>query len=78
MIRLGNVVIDTDAMTADDCDVLVDEFRRLADRKRKRDRLLERFTKLIQSAREEGFEFYDKTFATTITSNDFDIIDYQD
>lgn len=78
MIRLGNVVIDTDAMTADDCDVLVDEFRRLADRKRKRDRLLERFTKLVQNAREEGFEFYDKTFATTITSNDFDIIDYQD
>lgn len=78
MIRLGNVVIDTDAMTADDCDVLVDEFRRLADRKRRRDRLLERFTKLIQNAREEGFEFYDKTFANTITSSDFDIIDYQD
>jgi len=77
MIRLGNVVIDTDTMTADDCDVLIDEFRRIADRKRTGDRLLAKFSKLVQEAREAGFEFYDKTFATTITSSDFDIIDYQ-
>ena len=77
MVRIGNTILNTDIMSADEIDILAEELRNIAMRKRRAEVLLRRFTKLVEEARQEGFEFIEEDFHNVLTSDKWGIIDTQ-
>ena len=77
MVRIGATILDTDSLSAEDIDVIVEDLKQVAARKRKKDWLLKRFTDLIATARNEGFDFVEKDFGNVLTSIDWDIYDHR-
>jgi hypothetical protein len=77
MVRIGATILDTDSLSAEDIDVIVEDLKRVAARKRRKESLLEKFTDLITTARSEGFDFVEKDFGNVLTSIDWDIYDHR-
>lgn len=75
MIRIGSTILNTDIMSADEIDILTEELRNIATRKRRAEVLLCRFSKLVEEARQEGFEFVEEEFHNVLTSDKWGIID---
>ena len=77
MVRIGATILDTDSLSATDIDIIVEDLKRVAARKRRKESLLKQFTDLIATARNEGFDFVEKDFGNVLTSIDWNIYDHQ-
>lgn len=58
-MRIGNVVIDTDAISAHELGIIITELRAVRARKLKQEELNERMNMLIEEAEENKFAFVD-------------------
>lgn len=74
-MRIGRVMIDTDAMTTDELTAIINELRTIRKRKAQEEEYLRQFTNIINEANANGFIFIDKDFGNVLESKDFIIID---
>ena len=58
-MRIGNHIIDTDWMTEEDLTTVICELRRIRERKRKQEQLVNRMNELLADAAAEHFVFCD-------------------
>lgn len=77
MVRIGATILDTDPLSAEDIDIIVKDLKHVAARKRRKESLLEQFTDLIATARNEGFDFVEKDFGNVLVSVNWDIYDHR-
>ena len=76
-MRIGRIVIDTDAMSIEEMDAIIREMRKIRARKLKAAELKNRMLELIADAKENGFTFIDKDFGQVWTGNDVELYDEQ-
>lgn len=76
-MRIGRTIIDTDNMSVEDMDVIINELRAIRSRKRKAEELKNRMVELIADAKENGFTFIDKDFGQVWSGNDVELYDEQ-
>ena len=75
MVRIGGTMINTDIMSADEMDILVDIFSGIAARKRRAEYFTEQLEHLIEDAQSEGFDFVEKDYGNILTAGDWEIVD---
>lgn len=74
-MRIGRVIIDTDNMSVEELDILVDELTRIKVRKERAESLHKQMNRLIEKAKNEGFTFIDKDYGFVRDVDDFVIFD---
>ena len=74
-MRIGRTVIDTDNMSAEDLNVIINELRAIRTRKLKAEELKNQMRELIANAKESGFTFIDKDFGQVWSGNDVELYD---
>lgn len=76
-MRIGRIIIDTDAMSIEEMENVIREMRKIRARKLKAEELKNRMLELIADAKENGFTFIDKDFGQVWTGNDVELYDEQ-
>ena len=74
-MRIGKVVIDTDSMSVEELNIIIDELRKVRKRKERMNHYLLTIHDLIENAKEEGFIFLNKDTRYFIGSEDLTIYD---
>lgn len=74
-MRIGRYVIDTDEMTVDELNTIINELRNIRKRKEQINHYLLTIHDLVESAKEEGLTFIDKNFGYVIESDGFTMVD---
>lgn len=74
-MRIGNIIIDTDNMTANEIDVLIKELRAVRARKHKAEELNARMAELLREAEENQFDFIDKDLGFCVRFDELKLID---
>lgn len=74
-MRIGNVVIDTDSMTARELGVIITELRTIRARKLKQEELYERMGMLLEEAEKNKFAFVDDETGRILDAKSFIVAD---
>lgn len=74
-MRIGKIIIDTDAMSIQELQDVIAELRAVRTRKIKQEELKNRMTALLTEAKEEKFDFVDKNCGQIWENEDFIVID---
>lgn len=61
-MRIGRVMIDTDNMSVEELDMLIEELTHIKVRKERAESLRKQMNRLIEKAKNEGFTFIDKDY----------------
>ena len=61
-MRIGRVMIDTDDMSVEELDMLIEELTHIKVRKERAESLRKQMNRLIEKAKNEGFTFIDKDY----------------
>lgn len=76
-MRIGRIIIDTDNMTVEEMDCIINEMSKIRNRKKKAEQYMRELTELLNEAKADGFTFIDKDFGNVLTPADFTIFDEQ-
>ena len=75
-MRIGNHIIDTDWMTEEDLTTVICELRKIRERKRKQEQLVNRMNELLADAAAANFVFCDE-YGTVLEAADLNLVDTQ-
>ena len=76
-MRIGRFMLDTDNMTVEEMNTLINELRAIRARKIKKETFTKAMLELLADAKSEGFTFMDKDFGQIIEAKDLVIYDKQ-
>ncbi len=74
-MRIGRVMIDTDNMSVEELDMLINELTHIKIRKERAESLRKQMNRLIEKAKNEGFTFSDKDYGFVREVDDSVIFD---
>ncbi len=74
-MRIGRVMIDTDNMSVEELDMLINELTHIKIRKERAESLRKQMNRLIEKAKNEGFTFIDKDYGFVREVDDSVIFD---
>jgi hypothetical protein len=75
MTKVGNALVDTENMSVEELREVINVLRKVNDRKIAMRNYRERMNELIMSARNDGFDFIDKTCGFVREVDDFTVYD---
>ena len=75
MTKVGNALVDTENMSVEELREVINVLRKVNDRKIAMRNYRERMNELIMSARNDGFDFIDKTCGFVHEIDDFTVYD---
>lgn len=74
-MRIGRTIIDLDNLTIEDLNTVIDEARRVRNRKKEAESYKLRMHALLAESREAGFDFIDKDLGFVIKAEDLELHD---
>ena len=75
MTKVGNALVDTENMSVEELKDVINVLRKVSDRKIAMRNYRERMNELIMLARNDGFDFIDKTCGFVREVDDFTVYD---